>query len=250
MYYLQVKNWSRFQHYTKRRPIWIKLYLDILERPEFCTLSRADKWTVMELFILAAKNNNKIPLQRAFFVHVFPEVDWRSMVNSLDNSIRVTSWFHVISDETPDVEIESIDLRAIFASKTLATCYPRDRVETETEKDPPLPPKGNPSPSNGSFVQFWKLYPRKTGKGCAEKIWLKLRPNPELLEVILASVEKHRNSPDWTKDSGQFIPLPATWLNQRRWEDEVRTLPYEETEDERYARICAKIGTKPSGGIR
>jgi hypothetical protein len=27
-------------------------------------------------------------------------------------------------------------------------------------------------------------------------------------------------SAEWTKDGGQFIPHPATWLNQKRWEDE------------------------------
>jgi hypothetical protein len=27
-------------------------------------------------------------------------------------------------------------------------------------------------------------------------------------------------SADWTKNNGQYIPLPATYLNGRRWEDE------------------------------
>ena len=28
-------------------------------------------------------------------------------------------------------------------------------------------------------------------------------------------------SHDWTKDGGQFIPHAATWLNGKRWEDEL-----------------------------
>ncbi|MNH08813.1 hypothetical protein D3C79_682460 [compost metagenome] len=30
-------------------------------------------------------------------------------------------------------------------------------------------------------------------------------------------------STDWTKDGGQFIPHAATWLNGKRWEDELPT---------------------------
>lgn len=28
-------------------------------------------------------------------------------------------------------------------------------------------------------------------------------------------------SADWTKDGGQYIPHAATWLNGKRWEDEL-----------------------------
>ena len=38
---------------------------------------------------------------------------------------------------------------------------------------------------------------------------------------IVKSVEEHKLSDQWLRDNGQFIPHPQTWLNQRRWEDEV-----------------------------
>jgi hypothetical protein len=71
-----------------------------------------------------------------------------------------------------------------------------------------------------SFRRFWARYPRKIGKGAAEKAWQKLNPSPELVETILAQVEAAQATEQWQKDGGAFIPLPATWLNQRRWEDE------------------------------
>jgi hypothetical protein len=37
---------------------------------------------------------------------------------------------------------------------------------------------------------------------------------------MVSSVKVWKNSQQWTKDNGQFIPMPATWLNGRRWEDE------------------------------
>ena len=68
------------------------------------------------------------------------------------------------------------------------------------------------------FMAFWQAYPRKTGKGAAWKAWR----NASLpkLEVILNAIRKARQSPDWLKERGAFIPHPSTWLNQARWEDE------------------------------
>lgn len=37
---------------------------------------------------------------------------------------------------------------------------------------------------------------------------------------MAAALERQKRSRDWTKEGGQFVPYPATWLNQRRWEDE------------------------------
>lgn len=71
------------------------------------------------------------------------------------------------------------------------------------------------------FLNFWKEYPKKTGKGEAEKSWNKITPSRELSEVIISSVKAHRESKNWKKEEGRFIPLPATFLNQRRYEDEI-----------------------------
>jgi hypothetical protein len=71
------------------------------------------------------------------------------------------------------------------------------------------------------FLKFWKAYPKKIGKGAAYKSWLKIKPNNGTFALIITAVEKQRNCDQWVKDSGQYIPHPATWLNQCRWEDEV-----------------------------
>lgn len=79
-----------------------------------------------------------------------------------------------------------------------------------------------------SFLEFWKAYPKKKAKGSALKAWKKLSPSKELFKTIFQAVETQKTWPDWKKDGGQFIPYPATWLNQRRWEDEpeVKQRPY------------------------
>jgi hypothetical protein len=57
----------------------------------------------------------------------------------------------------------------------------------------------------------------------AEKAWEKLGPDEKMLKEILTGITKASLTPDWQKDGGRFIPHPATWLNGRRWEDEVET---------------------------
>ena len=70
------------------------------------------------------------------------------------------------------------------------------------------------------FEMFWKAYPRKQAKGYARKAWYKFNPDKELLDRILKAIEWQKKSPDWLKEGGQFIPLPASWLNAERWDDE------------------------------
>ena len=61
---------------------------------------------------------------------------------------------------------------------------------------------------------------KKTSKENAIKAWNKLNPDNDLLTKIITAIETQKESKEWKKDGGQFIPYPATWLNQRRWEDE------------------------------
>ena len=62
--------------------------------------------------------------------------------------------------------------------------------------------------------------PAKTDK-VAWEAWAKLNPGDELVTVILAAVARQKRTEQWTRDGGKFVPYPATWLNQKRWEDEI-----------------------------
>lgn len=86
------------------------------------------------------------------------------------------------------------------------------------------------------FDRFWRAYPRKVGKDDARKAFAKRNPDEAMLALMLRAIEKQRASKAWTKDEGQFIPHPATWLNQGRWQDgedgngdSESTVPWHET---------------------
>jgi len=76
--------------------------------------------------------------------------------------------------------------------------------------------------SNDLFSTFWKSYPRKTNKSFAEKIFKKISPTEEMFAKMMSSLEQQ--IPLW-KDP-QYIPHPSTWLNGKRWEDEI-VVPYD-----------------------
>ena len=88
-------------------------------------------------------------------------------------------------------------------------------------------PDGKPSGENVQrareerFARFWAAYPKKVGKGAAEKAFAKYKPDDVLTDRMIRAVTSAKASIQWQREGGQFIPNPATWLNQRRWEDEI-----------------------------
>ena len=71
-----------------------------------------------------------------------------------------------------------------------------------------------------SFARFWDAYPRHEAKQTARKAFYKLNPDEELLEKMLDAIERWKRTAQWQEDGGRYIPHPATWINQRRWEDD------------------------------
>ena len=79
--------------------------------------------------------------------------------------------------------------------------------------------KNNTNELNEDFVIFWKAYPKHKGKPVAEKAFARAIKKVEL-DTMLEAIRKQKQSGQWRKDNGQYIPYPATWLNQERWNDE------------------------------
>ena len=66
------------------------------------------------------------------------------------------------------------------------------------------------------FNLFWDHYPKKVGKESARKAWYKTEPD---ITLVLKTLEWQKVSAQWFEKGGQFIPNPATWINQHRWDD-------------------------------
>lgn len=84
------------------------------------------------------------------------------------------------------------------------------------------------------FEYWWSLCPKKVGKGAARSKYLLAvkKVGVERLNEAMrayAASRKHQEA--------QYTLNPATWLNQERWDDEVRPL---RVVDEEYERAWAK----------
>lgn len=73
-----------------------------------------------------------------------------------------------------------------------------------------------------NFDQFWAEYPKKTGRKDCEKRFAKLTA-AEIATIAETLPERVRSDVNWSQ--GKFIPNPATYLNQGRWDDEYERKP-------------------------
>ncbi|MBM3205934.1 hypothetical protein FJZ41_03760 [Candidatus Shapirobacteria bacterium] len=98
--------------------------------------------------------------------------------------------------------------------QSTVSCNTETEIEIEKRITTSCPPV------TSEFTQFWQSYPKKIGKSAALKVWEKIKNRPPI-ETILTAIENQKNSNQWKKENGQFIPNPTTWLNQGRWDDEI-----------------------------
>jgi hypothetical protein len=74
------------------------------------------------------------------------------------------------------------------------------------------------------FEKFYSAYPKREAKKKALDAWVKLHPDKDLQQIILSAIEKQKIHKDGLKSRNEFCPewpMPATWLNQGRYEDEI-----------------------------
>lgn len=113
-----------------------------------------------------------------------------------------------------------------YVTRDSVTVTPTDvdkDVDEDVDKEPPIAPRkkrGNVGAS-GYFETFWNSYPKKKAKPDAIKAFAKLKPDQALLYAIIRAIDKARESEDWQRENGRYIPHPATWLNGQRWTDEI-----------------------------
>lgn len=137
-------------------------------------------------------------------------------------------------DEKPRSELQGIPTERVqsLTKKGAANCTRRDQEEISTYAQPRAQVrKRRAAHDDPRFGRFWDVYPRKVGKVRAEKAWVRLAPDDLLADHIKARVEAQKLTREWKKDGGQFIPHPATYLNDRRFDDEpapaAKQLPLE-----------------------
>jgi len=188
---LRIKNWEEFQHYKDRNPPWIKLHRALLDNYDFCKLPDTAKAHLMLIWILGSQNDGIVP-------HDVEFLERKLSCHDLDLEILIGHGF-LIADAA------SSPIAASEQTAPMSVCLEEKRREEKIQ---------------ANFSIFWAAYPKKKNKGDAERVFKRLKVNDDLLQAILQAVEVARQSDDWRKSGGQYIPYPASWLNAKGWEDE------------------------------
>ena len=200
---LKVKDWAKFQHFKDRKPPWIKLYRDVLDDIQWHELPGDDAKLLVMLWLIASENEGELPPSKELAFRL------RMTEKALKSSVsRLSHW------------LRQDDIKPITDNATISTEHPEGyqgdssaipltrSQETETETE-----------TERRFELFWKAYPKHVSRETAKKAFGKQKINGEF-QAILDDIEAKSKSQQWLKNSGEFIPHPATYLNQRRWEDE------------------------------
>ena len=168
--------------------------------------------------IIQSRSNNKID-------------GWYIQLNYLVSSKKTEDIKVQVSNNTcfQQVGEATSSFQEVSALKEYIKCLKKEIEVLKKEKDK------KEINCDDNFETFYKAYPRKIGKANVEKWFNKNKPDEELMNKILTSLEKHKKLKQW--QDKQFIPYPATWLNQKRWEDELDTILKVENKERRYNNV-------------
>jgi uncharacterized phage protein (TIGR02220 family) len=116
-----VRNWEKFQHYKDRRPLWIKVYNDLSDRPEWAMLPDPAKAHLLGIWLLASRTGNRLPWDAAWIGRKIDATDPIDL-----EMLGAGEWIAVTDENTTPYH---------SASGLLASCYQNASLETETETE-------------------------------------------------------------------------------------------------------------------
>jgi len=188
---IRIRNWREFQQYKDRFPPWIKLHKEILQSEDWVLWNDRSRVLAIALMLLASRTEEgTVPLNPDYIKRV------AYLNNDPDFDPLISCGFiEIVGDASEPYTTQ--------ASRTTEA-----EAEAETEK----------RRGEISFSDFWGLYPRKTNKKNAEIKWKNLTVKNQ--KAAMAALPEHIA----TWDDPKYIPHATTWLNQKRWEDDLDTV--------------------------
>ncbi|MEB0311537.1 hypothetical protein QN382_19880 [Pseudomonas sp. 10B1] len=204
---------------------WFRMYSEFATDPKVQMMTEPMQRRYLMLLCIKCGNGDETLQddQIAFQLRI-SDADWLTTKASLmsknliDEDAKPVAW-----NKRQYVSDTSTTRVAAHREKKKRSCNvsvtPPD-TDSDTDSDSEKTPKVD---SDALFASFWKLYPRKVSKDAAQKAWGKLNLSTGLFNTICEALAKHCLLDDWAKGGGQFVPHASTWINGRRWTDEMPT---------------------------
>ena len=128
MKFFRIKSWAELQHYKDRSPPWIKLYNHLLDDYEFACLQDASKLHLVLIWLLASRNNNRLPFNPRWIkqrIGVDSDVDLDELVELGFIEIEPSNDGHLQKAEH--------DASKELATRNQDACLEKSRGEGKTE---------------------------------------------------------------------------------------------------------------------
>jgi hypothetical protein len=213
---------------------WIKLHRQVADNPIWLKDTFSDGQAWIDLLLLANHKEGFIhkrgirlvvPRGCAGWSEKALSIRWKWSRGKVRRFIDFLVHQNMIKIEQQNIKLTTIiqiinyDLYQSIGTTNDTTKRTSDGHQTDTNKK-------NKNEKNTTYTPefdlFWSVYPRKVAKGEAWKAWAKQNGNRPKIEVIISTIEKWKQTDQWQKDGGQFIPHPATWINSERWHDDPK----------------------------
>ena len=199
---------------------YIKLFIDYLDAIE--PLGDAERGRLFTSLLIYARTGEAAQLggnERFLFPMMRAQID------------RDNSAMDSLSDARSEAgrkgaEAKQANARFAKQNKQMQDLPSKTSKDKDKDKD-----KDN---SASPFELFWAAYPRKVGKQAAKKAFSKVSVP---VKTLIDAVNSQKNSEQWRRDNGQYIPNPATWLNQGRWDDVLTEAGAQPTKEEYHVGI-------------
>jgi len=203
---LRIRKWDQFQHYSKRRPPWIKLHRQLLENRHWAELSASSAKLLVECWLLASEESGGV-LSGSVVTDVAARL--HRTANDLVPALQELADAGFIDVDYCDKEGD--------AGEALAERY--SRVEKRREKKS----KRAARKYSEAFEQVWKIHARgpKTKAGDAYKKAVSNGVTHDVIvEKLTGYVAAELRPDDNPPFKGQHL---FRWLNDGRWEEEFET---------------------------
>ena len=190
---LHIKNWSEFQHYTDRRPPWVKLHHSLLDNFEFHCLPVASKALAPMLWLLASEaveGNISDDLSKiAFRLRMTPEDVQIALKPLIDKGF-------IIAD-----------------SNVLADCNQVATPETETETETETKTEIS-KPSVSSVRQRNAKYPKPDD--VEQTVWQEFEQHRKhkkavITDLVMETIRREAETSGWNIDDALREVVVRNW---------------------------------------
>jgi len=212
---------------------WFRMYTDAVDNVKLRMVAFEDRWHYVAIMCLKRQGlldkvddpnfDRMLSIKLGLAVSDLFEVKRRLLeVDLIDEHVCPVGW----TDRQFESDSSTERVRKYRARQKGASQERHGNVsvtvqdtDTDTDTDKTLV-------RNESFKTFWNQYPRRESKAKAETAFARLtaKDRDALLAHLPERIDRHLS-----KLETRYIPMPGTFINQRRWLDEYEAVADEVT---------------------